>query len=370
LNNNLTVATIKLCSMKYKFFLFVILGVLIHFNIYAQEFNKVYYNSNWVVTSIDNATFYRISGFNSELPSYDGEVTDYYIINNQIEMIGNYQKGKKNGEFTFYYPNGSIKMKSNYNYNERTGYWVEFFSNGKISKKIFYDNNTEKLLEFNDSLGNSLIKKEIINYSYFLKEYPENPLDFNVNEKGDKIEISGGLLENFREGKWKVKKNQELYATLTYSQGVIIKGYFITEDSFGDYNKTKITNNITFPLIIEPVKFYVTENYYLEPKAVIKTNYLIKGLYQHENKTKEKVKIGNYDELLQYIHKNFNIRSSAFDKFIINLSINNGVIDDFSTVPKLSEETTNYLKSILETIDKIEFTTESNLVFEFKVEIK
>lgn len=352
--------------MKTLFYSFLVFVINIPFNINAQEYNRVYYNSNWVVTSIDKATFYRISSFNPELRSYDDKVTDYYIKNNQIEMVGFYKNGKKNGEFTFYYPNGKVKMKINYNNDERVGEWAEFFSNGRISKKLFYVNNTEKLIELNDSLGYSLLENNKINYTYYLKDFPEDPLDFD-DDKGEKFEISGCLLDNLREGKWVVNKKRDLFAKMNYKNGVIIKGYCMTKNINGKYIESRINNNIIFPFIIEPIKFYVTENYFFEPKAVIKTNYLIKGLYQSKNKTKEKVKFSNFDDLVYYIQENFNIKSSAYNKFIITLSIKNGIIERFSTTPKLSEEVTKYLESIINTIDKIEFTTENNLVIEYSV---
>jgi antitoxin component YwqK of YwqJK toxin-antitoxin module len=345
------------------------IAITIQTKVNAQEFNKVYYNSNWVVTSIDSATYYRMSEFNAQIPSFDGLTTDYYLNNNQIEMIGFYENGNKNGEFNFYYPNGKLRMVINYNNNNKIGSWKEFFQNGKVKTNVIYQDNVEKLLELNDSIGNSLLEKNNVKYTYYPKNLPGPSSNLNSLEKEEIIEIKGKIVNNLREGKWTVKKNRKQYASITYKQGTIIKGYFLTNDYLGR-QKNKLTNNLAFPLIEDPSKFIITEKFFLEPGTLIKNNYLTEGLNLYNSKSKEKVIISKYDDLVQFIKENFSIQSSKFEKIKINLKITNGIITEVSTDPKLSNNSMNYLKLIIGTIEKIEFITDNVLVIEYNVENK
>lgn len=349
-----------------------VITITIQSKVNAQEFNKVYYNSNWVVTSIDSATFYRMSGFNDQIPSFEGHTTDYYLNNNQIEMIGYYENGNKNGEFNFYYPNGNLRMNINYNNNNRIGSWKEFFQNGKLKTNVIYQDNVEKLMELNDSLGNSLLEDTNVKYTYYLKDFPDSPSNLNSlekNETDELIEIKGKIVNNLREGKWSVKMNRKQYASMTYTQGILFKGYFLTPGYYG-LQKNKFTNNLAFPLIEDPSKFIITEKFFLEPGALIKNNYLTEGLNLYNSKSEEKVIISKYDDLVQYINENFTIQSSKIEKIKINLKITNGIITDVSTDPKLSNNSMKYLKLIIDTIEKIEFITDNVLVIEYNVEDK
>lgn len=66
--------------------------IIIPIVVSGQDFNKIYFNKHWVGTSIDNAVFYRISGFNDTIPAYDGKTVDSYFGTDNIQMVGYYEK--------------------------------------------------------------------------------------------------------------------------------------------------------------------------------------------------------------------------------------------------------------------------------------
>jgi antitoxin component YwqK of YwqJK toxin-antitoxin module len=74
-----------------------------------------------------DATYYRISGFNPDLMKFDSIVVDHYMDNN-VEMIGQYHNGIKEGDFIYYFPDQTLRLSSSYVNNKRPG---------RISKMIF-----------------------------------------------------------------------------------------------------------------------------------------------------------------------------------------------------------------------------------------
>lgn len=344
--------------------LFFSLFILItHGELLAQDYDKVYFNSNWIVTSIDSAIYYRSSDFNTTLPSYEGKVTDYFLKTNQIEMTGSYNDGKKDGEFNFYYSNGQIKKVANFVNNNRIGTWKEFYRNGIVKIEVYYDGEKEKILALNDSLGNSIIKKNSFKYSMLRFRVPAFLVEKNASLKTEHITVKGKVLQNLRDGKWSIKKDGKLFASLKYKNGILTKGYYILNKE-----KLPLVNNLAFPLIEDPVKFYMTESFALAPGAVIKNNYVTEGLHQNKFKSMEKVKITNHEDLLSYVHDNFVLRSKlTTEKIKINLKIKNGRIESFTTKPKISSGIEKDLNLLFDTIENISFNKTDMITIEYTV---
>ena len=310
----------------------------------AQDYKNVYFNSSWIVTSIDSATYYRMSGFNSSLPSYDGEISDYYIKNNQLEMIGSYHNGLKDGEFKFYFANGKVRLIASFSNNARVGIWEEFYQNGIIKTKLSYNEDSERLLELNDSLGNSVLKEG--NFKCHLYYY-----DFldNQSNKKEELGISGKVRQTFRDGKWTVRKNGQSYASMVFKTGVLEKGYYLQ-----DNQRVPLNSNLVFPLIADPVKFYPTENFVLQEGAEIKNNYVMDGLHQY--KFKKKIVIKSYEDIVKYVNDNFDLRSKKKATVIsIRITTINGFISGFTTDPKISDQGTENLKLVLDSVEKLDF---------------
>lgn len=329
----------------------------------SQDFDKVYFNSNWVVTTIDKAVYYRKSDFNSQIPSYANKVTDYYLNNGQIEMTGQYENGLKSGTFNFYYPNGKLKMVANYKENERLGNWKEFYHNGVLKLNIEYQDDIENIIELNDILGNSLIKENKLKYILTYSDAPGRFTEVNSLLEDVTYEISGTLNQNVRDGKWTVKKGKQIYASLTYSLGKMEKGFFYTSGQ-----KTPLLNKSAFPLIVAPIKFLITERFTLEPGAIIKNNYMTQGLHEYKYKSMKKVTIKNYEDLKQYLNDHFELRTNKTEQIRILLQTNNGRITNFTTEPKISINAEKDLRLLFETIEKIEFDWNKTITIDYKVQ--
>ncbi|MEJ0057439.1 MAG: hypothetical protein WDN75_18365 [Bacteroidota bacterium] len=212
----------------------------------AQDYQKVYFNSEWIVTSIENASYYRTSGFKSSLPSYDGEVSDYYIKNDQLEMTGSYNNGLKEGEFRFYFSDGKVRLIASFKNNNRAGTWEEFYQNGQMKVKLSYSNDSEMLLELNDSLGNSRLKQGSFKYRL---QYVDILGAGSQRSNKEEWEVSGSVMQTLREGRWNVRKNGQSYASMVYKAGILEKGYY-----FQNNQRIVLNSNLVFPLILDPVK--------------------------------------------------------------------------------------------------------------------
>jgi len=339
-------------------------ALLISISIFSQDFDRVYFNSRWFVTSIENSTYYRISKFDSSRPSYAGETTDFYVKDNRVEMTGFYSEGMKNGSFIFYFPNGNLKMKINYTNNERAGIWTEYYENGIVKMEVCYENLKEKLLVLNDSKGNSLIKRNKVNLKIFsnTNEIPLTLNDFHIFIFEEELHITGSLNDdNERDGKWIVKKNNLLYATLSYSNGYLLQGYIMLGNQ-----KLPLNNNQGFPLFTEPQKFFITEKIALEPDAKIKNNYVLDGLNEFKMKSMERITINSYSELVEYFNEHFVFRSNKTDQTIkILIEVKDGIPINCSTEPKVSVNGLKEINLIIGTIEKFAFNSDSLITIDY-----
>lgn len=327
----------------------------------SQEFEKVYFNSNWIIDSKDHAEFYRMSEFDSDLNSYAGTVTDYLARNNQIEMTGFYKNGKKDGPFLFYYPSGNVKMRINFQNGERTGIWTEYYENGIIKLQIEYKDPLEVFLQFNDSLGLSLVKKGKIIMEQAIFEVPSTLSYFERAKNVDILKISGKVKDNLRNGKWKIKLNDERYGVFSYKNGVLRQGLLYVTGM-----KKPISTLNSIPLIADPRRFKITEMLLLQPGARIKNNYATQGRHEHKYLSMAKKEFTNHNKLKKYIQSNCELQTSKKVKGIkLDIVVKNGVPTKFSTTPTISKSLTRDLELVIGTIEKITFINEGILKFEF-----
>ncbi|MEJ0055187.1 MAG: TonB family protein [Bacteroidota bacterium] len=125
-------------------------------------------------------------------------------------MKGVYKSGLKNGEFIFYHPNGKVESVGDFVSNERAGIWKYFYANGNPKQEIEFSNGAKKILYYNDSLGQQLLKDG----NGFWKEEYEEPW---VSQ----LVINEGHLKNYeKDGQWICRfQNGTILFKETYSKG-------------------------------------------------------------------------------------------------------------------------------------------------------
>lgn len=72
-----------------------------------------------------------------------GEWKHYYLHNEQLAFVGNYENGLETGTHVWYYPDGTLKRRGNYTAGVKDGIWEYFDVNGVRIITIEYDNGEE-----------------------------------------------------------------------------------------------------------------------------------------------------------------------------------------------------------------------------------
>ncbi len=101
----------------------------------------IWYDSSWTVTSKEHAVFYR-EGNQDEFGNTQGKVTDYYL-SGQIQMKGTYFNNLENGIFFYYNENGTYSSYGNYELGRKTGEWIYLSNEGRKLNETTYTDNSE-----------------------------------------------------------------------------------------------------------------------------------------------------------------------------------------------------------------------------------
>ncbi|TXC82089.1 toxin-antitoxin system YwqK family antitoxin [Luteibaculum oceani] len=339
-----------------------LLLIILSTTILGQDFDKLYYNEMWNITSMDKATYYRISGFNDTIPAFDGKVTDYYAETNQVQMEGVYKDGIRNGVFRFYDPAGTTRLIMEFKDGERAGEWKEFYPNGKLRLALNYIEGKELVIELNDENGNSILEGKKIEYSVKKSELH----NFFSSTQEDQYELlyMGVLKNGLRHGKWTIDKNQKKYVTLKYDEGEFLEGSMLVGN-----REYPFDNDRAFSFISDPGKLEITESYVFERGARIKENFFTAGLANFRQMNAPKVVINSREELESFIKNNFDIRSRKTESMMkIEITVVDGKPTDCITKPKISEKSLNKLKSILQTVDTLNFDVQNTITIDYKIE--
>ncbi|MEJ0057438.1 MAG: hypothetical protein WDN75_18360 [Bacteroidota bacterium] len=115
----------------------------------------------------------------------------------------------------------------------------------------------------------------------------------------------------------------------------------------------------------------MTENFVFQEGSKIKNNYVTEGLHQHKFNTKKRIVIKSYEDVVNYVTDNFDLRSKKKNEIIsIKISTLNGVISDFTTEPKISVRGMENLKLVLDTIERLEFAKDETLTIQYMVNLE
>lgn len=332
-----------------------------------RDYNTIFYNVNWEVTSKKFATYYRNSGFDNDKMGFDSLVTDYYM-NGEIQMTGSYSKGQKEGQFIHYYPGGQISLKSEYRNNQRAGNWVEYFKNGTIKREVKYDKNKEYLLQYRDSTGASLLANNSCKYRliYTRDNYYSTVGEFVPLRTLEAYDVSGEIVDGLKEGTWRVKKNKVQFSKIQYKNGTFLKGSLTVDEII-----FKMSNDdITF-LIVEPEKIRITEKFFMENGQLIPGNYLIDAIDKNMDKNQKKAELEDRKELISYFKRNFS-RYTMNSKDTIQISVkvnvdNQGRLSLLSITPKVATVFQKEVDRVLNSIAYLKQDHNKILEFEYKI---
>lgn len=336
------------------------------------------------MTSMKYATYYRNSGFESNTLKFDSIVTDYYL-NGAIEMTGHYNKGKKEGQFIYYYPDQVVKLITNYSENKRSGVWSLFYENGLKNKVVEYKDGNERLIEFNDQNGNSILKNLTGRYSFDL--YYDNHYDVfwqdTPQETSKKYNISGTLLNGVKHGTWeiirhdqssnrigdgdwhaKISKHKEFQ--FKYKNGILAQGLEYKAES-----KFSITHDSLTYLILEPEKIKITESIFSEPGQMIRHNYVIKAIVDLNSKSQKAIELDKESELITFFSEKFSLYAvDCSQSILLTINVNydeSGRVIVNSISPKTTKGYEKEVYRIVSLISKVKNHSPFLFTFSFKI---
>lgn len=105
---------------------------------YVTAQDPQYYDWQWKPCDASLARFYTVT----KKTDSGWYRNDYYIATNKLQMAGLYQDAEtktKKGWFRYFYPNGNLESVGRYVNGERQGLWLSYHYNGMMSDSAYYE---------------------------------------------------------------------------------------------------------------------------------------------------------------------------------------------------------------------------------------
>lgn len=240
--------------------LLALLSLIFSLNVHAQKDVKIYYNSQWEITSPDTIySYFRIASVDTLTGGFVGTVKDYSTSGTLI-MTGGYLDSREGGLFTYYYENGEIERVGNYSNGLRTGLWRYKYPDGKPQQEVEFGVQEEyEILYMYDSVGNKVLQKGTGTWYSIYEEY----------EVPGKVILRGSFKENLVDGDWVCQLSSgEVIYKQKFKKGKLLESYFTNPDGSKAQDYPQGFNNVLMP----PYKHRVT-NEFTHVKGIDRSSY-------------------------------------------------------------------------------------------------
>jgi len=138
--------------MKLKYLHYFAFITLFFVQGYAQEKNKIYFDSEWKKTTKDKAKYYRILPLETK---GDKVLIKGYYISGKPQMKGlaynddkvyndgllNYVDGE---DISWYFENGNLQVSCSFFHGDLHGHYTEYYENGKVREELYYLNGNKQ----------------------------------------------------------------------------------------------------------------------------------------------------------------------------------------------------------------------------------
>ncbi|CAD5253249.1 MULTISPECIES: energy transducer TonB [unclassified Imperialibacter] len=191
------------------------------------QLDTLFLDKKLIETKKETADYYRL-----KTPSIsDPEMTmveDYYM-GGQLRMSGSFMLPKgniKHGWFVYYFQNGKKSSEGNFEKGQRVGNWTYWHKNGVKKETRFFEtpepgkelSQSQKVIQLWDSTGLQLVTN--------------GTGDYQSSVEDEEYTIEGRLVNSDRDGEWFGRyENDSLFFREKYQQGVLISG--VSYDSIG-----------------------------------------------------------------------------------------------------------------------------------------
>lgn len=100
----------------------------------------------------------RVGTYDTQQQKFLGRFTDFDQSGRAI-LRGNYQDGKRHGEFRAYHPNGELKWEVTYEQGKPKGIWCYYYPDGRPMLEVDYRDSSTFLKNFWDRKGRQQVKE-------------------------------------------------------------------------------------------------------------------------------------------------------------------------------------------------------------------
>jgi TonB family protein len=226
----------------------------------SQDKVFLYYNANWEITQKYNASFYREAEYDLSNFKLHGRVVDHSLTE-AVLMVGEYSRGKKNGDFLFYYDNVQLKCKGAYLNNKRVGKWSYYYENGRLKQVVFFpqtDNDLDFLVgEYYDRDGLQLVKNGT-------GKWMNDSIQAGMFDPNSLKKISGQFKDSLKNGEWRLTRipdrvlmHSEFFKRGRFVEATVFNTQFNYLGTIGSEVVDKLPDSYR-------KKFHSTENFKLD----------------------------------------------------------------------------------------------------------
>jgi TonB family protein len=204
---------------------------------FSREQDTIYFSPDMKVVKGMRTDLYRIISVDS-MGYYHGPFLD--IEKGKRIAQGNYDHGRKHGEFLIYEENGDTLLKGSFKNDMPSGNWFLYTGNA-VRQHIAYSGEIPEFRQYNNQMGESLDKSG--NGRYYLEK--------------DGICLEGRIRDHRMEGKWiKDYSDQAVKEVVKYKDGRIADSYLIDPYRF----KRPFSAKLLLVDILGATYFYSTEH--------------------------------------------------------------------------------------------------------------
>nr|WP_302180038.1 toxin-antitoxin system YwqK family antitoxin [Chryseosolibacter indicus] len=117
----------------------------------------------------------------------------FYAEDGTLQSQGEYNNGKKQGEWITYYPNGEVSSRGSFAHDIPAGKWEHYFEDGSVSSAGEYEGGKKSGIWKTMSTG-GIVKSET--------SYAAGEGEYREYYSSGKLKTTGKIVNDKREGKW------------------------------------------------------------------------------------------------------------------------------------------------------------------------
>lgn len=202
---------------------------------------EIFLDSIWQICEMNNASYVRISKWNSKRNFFEGEFRDV-TTENKLLSFGKIERGNLQDSLIVYHNSGTVALRARFNDGIPIGEWCFLDESG----------NTEKIVSFMDK---SFIIKEqyILDDTIVFNGTGNWQLTLKTWGVEDHLHISGQFVDSRREGRWEVYEGKILVLREVYKKDKFLRGSYYGPEGKQSTNFANINSWIFVPGFIERI---------------------------------------------------------------------------------------------------------------------